>query len=160
MKKIYFNEQYCIGCHLCEVYCRLQHSDYGSLLKAFKKQTPPPARSRVEERGELSLSVRCQQCDEPLCLYSCPSGALSRDPQTGAIVHDADKCIGCWTCILACPSGAIRQDLQQAIIVKCDLCAGEEVPACVANCPNEALVFMEAPEGSRHIDNPAAVRIS
>jgi len=148
MKRIYFREQYCIGCHLCEVYCRLQHSEYADLLKAFKKQTPPPPRSRVEERGELALSVRCQQCDEPLCLYACPSGALSRDPQTGAIVHDTEKCIGCWSCILACPSGAIRQDSRQAIIIKCDLCAGEDTPACVANCPNEALVYTEAPDGS------------
>jgi carbon-monoxide dehydrogenase iron sulfur subunit len=28
-------------------------------------------------------------------------------------------------------------------VAKCDLCPGLEVPACVANCPNEALVFVE-----------------
>jgi Fe-S-cluster-containing hydrogenase component 2 len=31
-------------------------------------------------------------------------------------------------------------------MVKCDLCQDEEIPVCVANCPNEALVYMEEPE--------------
>jgi Fe-S-cluster-containing hydrogenase component 2 len=25
--------------------------------------------------------------------------------------------------------------------VKCDLCNGKEMPVCVSNCPNEALVY-------------------
>jgi Fe-S-cluster-containing hydrogenase component 2 len=28
-------------------------------------------------------------------------------------------------------------------MVKCDLCQGEEIPACVANCPNEALIYAD-----------------
>jgi len=31
-------------------------------------------------------------------------------------------------------------------MLKCDLCQGEEIPACVTNCPNEALVCVEEPE--------------
>jgi len=30
--------------------------------------------------------------------------------------------------------------------VECDLCMGEELPACVANCPNEALVYEDDDE--------------
>ena len=144
MKRVYIKEEFCIGCHLCEVYCRLQHSTSGELLKAFKKETPHPLPSvRVEERGNLALSVRCQHCDEPLCLYACLGGALSRDADSGMVTYNPEKCIGCWSCILACPFGAIKQDKERERIFKCDLCIGEETPACVANCPNEALVYTD-----------------
>jgi Fe-S-cluster-containing hydrogenase component 2 len=33
--------------------------------------------------------------------------------------------------------------------LKCDLGQGEEIPVCVANCPNEALVYVEVPEVER-----------
>jgi carbon-monoxide dehydrogenase iron sulfur subunit len=43
---------------------------------------------------------------------------------------------------MVCPYGAIHRNMaDKKIASKCDLCAGEEVPACVKNCPNEALVF-------------------
>ena len=54
---------------------------------------------------------------------------------------DEEKCIGCWTCILVCHFGAIRQDIKKGRTVRCDLCEGEDIPVCVANCPNEALVY-------------------
>jgi carbon-monoxide dehydrogenase iron sulfur subunit len=49
---------------------------------------------------------------------------------------------------LVCPFGAIRQDIEEGKALKCDLCYGEEIPACVANCPNEALVYMEVKDES------------
>jgi carbon-monoxide dehydrogenase iron sulfur subunit len=54
-----------------------------------------------------------------------------------------EKCIGCWTCILVCPFGAIKQDTKQRKTVRCDMCQGKDIPVCVANCPNEALVYVE-----------------
>jgi carbon-monoxide dehydrogenase iron sulfur subunit len=68
---------------------------------------------------------------------------MTLDKETGLVVHDAEKCIGCWTCIMVCPYGAIKPDTLSKIVVKCDLCPNLEVPACVANCPNEALVCEE-----------------
>jgi carbon-monoxide dehydrogenase iron sulfur subunit len=62
---------------------------------------------------------------------------------TGMVVVDRNKCMGCWTCIVACPNGALTRDLDNKIVAKCDLCPGLEVPACVANCPNDALVLVE-----------------
>lgn len=144
MRRVYINEQACIGCHLCEVYCQLQHSKSKDLIKAFKRESPRPLpRLWVEERRPVSFSVRCQHCTESLCVYTCLTGALRRDPDSGIVTVDEERCIGCWTCILVCPFGAVRQDTHQKKMVKCDLCPGEDIPACVVNCPNEALIYAE-----------------
>ncbi len=149
MRKVYVKEQVCIGCHLCEVYCQLHYSPSRDLVKAFKRESPRPLpRLRVEERGAVSLSVRCQQCDEAPCVQACLTGALTRDPTSLLVNLAEEQCTGCWTCLLVCPLGAIRQDTEREKILKCDLCQGEEAPACVINCPNEALVYAEVRDGS------------
>jgi len=153
VRRVYVKEEVCIGCHLCEVYCQLQHAQSTDLVKAFKRQSPPPLpRLRVDEKGVVSFSVRCQQCDEAPCVQACLTGALTRDA-TGVIVVDEERCIGCWTCLLVCPLAAIRQDIEQKRALKCDLCQGEEIPACVANCPNEALVYVEVQDGSPKVES-------
>lgn len=142
MSKIYFNEQVCMGCHLCEVYCRLEHSRSKDLVKAFKTESPAPvSRCLVEDRNPVSISVRCQYCEDTPCAYVCLTGALHLDADTGNLLFEESKCAGCWTCLLACPFGAIRRDVQRSRIAKCNLCEGKEIPVCVANCPNEALVY-------------------
>jgi carbon-monoxide dehydrogenase iron sulfur subunit len=143
MKKVYVREEVCIGCHLCEVYCQLQHARSSDIIKAFKVETPPLPRLRVDEKGVVALSVRCAQCDDAPCVQACLTGALSRDPQSRLVTVDEDRCIGCWTCVLTCALGAIKPDTEHKKALKCDLCQGEEIPACVANCPNEALVYID-----------------
>ncbi len=145
MKQVLVKENVCIGCKLCEVYCRLKHSETGNLVKAHRRESPRPiSRVRVDENGIVSLSIRCQQCADAACLRACLTGALHRDPATGIVLVDEKHCIGCGTCSLVCPLGVPKLDLFAKKMVKCDLCQGEEIPACVANCPNEALVFVEA----------------
>jgi carbon-monoxide dehydrogenase iron sulfur subunit len=147
MKKVYVNEKVCIGCHLCEIYCQLHHAQSGDLIKVFKKESPRPLpRLRVEDNGVISLSVRCQHCKDAPCLYACLTGALSRDSETRVVTIDEERCIGCGTCILVCPLGVLQLDKKQRKMLKCDLCQGEDIPACVANCPNEALVYVDEPE--------------
>jgi len=142
-RRIVCNFDVCIGCRLCEVYCITSHSRFPhDVLKAFKLdgQRPVP-RVTVEEEGVLSFSVSCRHCQEPECTKSCLTGALQLDAELGIIKVDEERCIGCWTCVVACPYGAIRPSSgERKVAVKCDLCGGTgEVPACVANCPNEAL---------------------
>ncbi|HEY91565.1 MAG TPA: 4Fe-4S dicluster domain-containing protein [Dehalococcoidia bacterium] len=144
MKKVYLNEQVCMGCHLCEVYCQVQQSHSRDPVKAFKKENSRPlSRVRIETKSPLAFSVRCQHCEEAHCVYACITGAITRDPVSGMVDVDEDRCVGCWTCLLVCPISAIRPDTEKHRIVKCDLCSGEDIPACVANCPNEALVYQE-----------------
>ena len=143
MKRIVIHEEHCIGCRLCEVHCLVQHSESRDIIRTYKSGIERPmARLTVEESGPLSFALQCRQCDEPACLEACISGAMHRDEATGAVMCDEDRCVGCWMCIMVCPTGAIQQNLRGTRIAsKCDLCAGAELPACVAGCPNEALTW-------------------
>jgi Fe-S-cluster-containing dehydrogenase component len=85
------------------------------------------------------------------------TGALTRDPSTALVNVDEDKCIGCGTCSLVCPLGVPKLDTAQKKMVKCNLCQDEELPVCVANCPNEALVFVEEPDEKMEIKDKSRV---
>ena len=153
MKRVYVSEDVCIGCHLCEVYCQLKHAKTNDLIKAFKDESPKPIpRLRVEENGILSLSSRCKHCEDAPCVQACLTGALTRDPETRIVNSDDERCIGCGTCMLSCPLGALKLDPEHKKMIKCDLCQDEEIPVCVANCPNEALLYMEIPNGNNNIE--------
>ena len=148
MKRIIINEDVCMGCGLCKVYCKAEHSQSKDIIKAFKREFPVPlSRVRVERKNEKSFSLQCRHCDEPWCVYSCLTGAMQKDPITGMVTVDEEKCMGCWTCILACPNGALVRDAYYNVVAKCDLCPEREVPACVAYCPNEALMVVDGVEG-------------
>lgn len=149
MKRVYAKGEVCIGCHLCEVYCRLAHSPTQDIVKAFNRKSAPSLASvQVQESRPISFALQCRHCDDPVCVYSCLSGALSKDPETGIVSVDTEKCIGCWTCVLACPVAAPKRDTTMGKIVKCDLCKDREMPYCVENCPNEALVYGEVVAGT------------
>ena len=142
MRRVYVKEDVCIGCRLCEVYCRVEHSKSKDLIKAYKRETPHPlARVHVERNVEVSFPIQCRHCVERWCVYSCLTGAMHKEPTSDKVIVDMEKCIGCWTCIVACPYGALSRDLNSKTVIKCDLCPGREIPACVTNCPNEALVL-------------------
>jgi len=149
VKRIYVREEVCMGCGLCRVYCQTEHSQSKDIYKAFKREMPlPQPRLRVERKGDLCFAVQCRHCDEPWCVYSCLTGAMRKDPVTGIVTSDPEKCIGCWTCLIACPNGALIKDRNNKIVAKCDFCPGQDTPVCVANCPNEALVLAETDDES------------
>ncbi|NLX37569.1 MAG: 4Fe-4S dicluster domain-containing protein [Chloroflexi bacterium] len=151
MKRIVIHEEHCIGCRLCEVYCLVAHSTSRDIIKAFKteRKTVMP-RVLVEEDGPISFALQCRQCQDPSCLEACISGAMHRDERTGAIICDESRCVGCWMCIMVCPVGAIQQNLLGTQVAsKCDLCYFADVPACVANCPNEGLTYEVIDEEAR-----------
>ena len=102
MKRVYVNEEVCIGCRLCEVYCRLKHSGATDIIKAFRREAPVLARVRLESKRPQCFSVRCQHCHDASCISACLTGALQRDPVSGAVSVDEEKCAGCWTCLCLC----------------------------------------------------------
>ncbi|NLN45946.1 MAG: 4Fe-4S dicluster domain-containing protein [Clostridiaceae bacterium] len=141
MKRVYAIEKNCIDCKLCEVYCKTAHSRTKDIIKAHKTEQPEPqARILVEGDHLLSCAVSCRHCDDPACVAACITGAMVKDPVTGIVTNDPDRCIGCMTCLAACPYGVVKVG---TVAFKCDLCQGEEEPACVAHCPNRALIYVE-----------------
>ena len=141
MKRVYVNEKWCLGCHLCKYYCAFANSGKSSMIKALKDRHIVP-RIRIEERNNISFAVSCRHCTDPLCVKSCISGALS--VVGGAVMIDSEKCVGCCSCIMACPYGALSHN-ENGVIQKCELCKKNEfgVPLCVQGCPNKAIVYEE-----------------
>ena len=141
MKCVYVNEQWCLGCHLCEYNCAFANSGQTNIVKALKGKSIFP-RIHVEGEDKITFAVSCRHCEDPMCVKSCISGALSK--KDGTVCIDRNKCVGCLTCILVCPYGAMSQDANGAV-QKCELCMGNTCgePACVKGCPNRAIVYEE-----------------
>ena len=146
MKRVYVNEKWCLGCHLCEYNCAFANSGESDMAKALRGKVIHP-RIHIEEQGEIHYAVSCRHCSDPLCVRSCISGALSI--QDGTVKIDHDKCVGCLTCVLVCPYGAVAQGPDGAA-TKCELCLHNAcgAPACAAGCPNNAIVYEEREEVS------------
>jgi len=142
MGRIYVKEEVCIGCRLCEIHCIVQHSKSKKIIKAFKEFPRPLPRVWVEEKEAISFALQCRHCDEAPCIDACITGAMHRENER--VLCDIEKCVGCWMCIMVCPFGVIRREGNgKKVASKCDLCLGVDVPVCVYNCPNEALVYEE-----------------
>lgn len=141
MKRVYVNEQWCLGCHLCEYNCAFANSGQTNIVKALKGKSIFP-RIHVEGEDKITFAVSCRHCEDPMCVKSCISGALSK--KDGTVCIDRNKCVGCLTCILVCPYGTMSQDANGAV-QKCELCMGNICgePACVKGCPNRAIVYEE-----------------
>ena len=101
----------------------------------------------------------CMQCQDPVCMIGCPTGAIHRTLEGVIKINDV-SCIGCATCANACPydnirmvpirddKGAILRDKQTHVPInkatKCDLCEDQlGGPACQRACPHDALVRMD-----------------
>ncbi|MCR5522643.1 MAG: 4Fe-4S binding protein [Clostridia bacterium] len=141
MKRIYVNEEWCLGCHLCEYNCAFANSGLKDMVEALKGKPIFP-RIHIEGNEKISYAVSCRHCTDPICVKSCIAGAISN--KDGVIVVDKNKCVGCMTCILVCPYGALALN-ENGVMQKCELCTrnSDGTPACVKGCPNNAIVFEE-----------------
>jgi nitrite reductase (NADH) large subunit len=151
MRRLTFDQGRCLACRSCEIACAIAHSEAHTLKGAFS-ETPIPRR-RVWVRGGSNgvVAQRCEQCDEPLCVYACKSGALARDPLTGTTRLDEERCVGCAMCLMVCPFG-LRLDPERDQVVRCDTCVDREQPACVMACPTRALGVRDEPRPERASD--------
>lgn len=134
-KALFVNTDKCTGCRLCELACSVSH---------YKTFSPARSRIRVFEfpsEGK-DVPIVCEQCNKCPCVDICPTDAIKRDAETGAIVIDYDLCIGCKRCITACPFGGAMVDPMDERVVFCDLCSGD--PECVKYCLTRALTFVTA----------------
>lgn len=143
-KAIYLDLNLCSGCGACAVACMDQND--------INVTRGEPAFRRIYqiEEGHYPdvriqyVSLGCLHCEDSPCVMGCPTGAITKDRKTKAVLVNKDICIGCHSCALACPFGIPRYDLYEKI-QKCNMCAERvEVglkPACVKTCPVGALKF-------------------
>lgn len=139
-KKIIIDHNKCTGCFICGQACSL-----------IKTGACNPAASRIrivdfEDTG-VTVPVVCQHCVEPVCMFSCPEGAISRDTASGLVSIDAEACDNCSVCRRVCPYSGPVFSAPERQMVLCDHCGGE--PTCVIVCPTGALTYGECNQDSQ-----------
>jgi anaerobic carbon-monoxide dehydrogenase iron sulfur subunit len=122
--------------------CVARHSQGLDLARAIEA-APQSIQAQMINGHFRSFALRCQSCQHAACVAACDDGAMRRDPVTGVVSIDQDRCTGCWACIAVCPSGALLQNENTGKALKCDLCDAFDGPACVDACPTSALRFEE-----------------
>ena len=132
----------CVGCFACETACKQEH-DLPPGPKWMKVVQVGP----VEVGGKLVMDfipMHCRHCANPPCMSACPVAAISKR-NDGIVLFSEELCIGCKQCMEACPFGAPQYNPKKDVVQACNLCQ-ERVdqglqPACVQNCPTQALLF-------------------
>ncbi len=163
----YFDNTRCTGCRTCEMACK----DYKDLDvdTAFRHVYDYEGGAWEKRTGDVyeqscftyHLSISCQHCNDPACTKVCPTTAMHKEEDTGLVVVDATKCIGCAYCQMACPYSAPKVDRSLGHSVKCDGCqdrvAEGKRPVCVESCPLRALDFAPIDELREKHDGVAAI---
>ncbi len=156
----------CVGCRSCEAACNAEQnmpepekpftdkSVFHEGAHGHKRRTDENTLTVVNQYDVPGLDhplfrkIQCNHCQEPACLTSCFVSAYTKTPE-GAVIYNADVCVGCRTCMIACPFYIPTFKYSSAFdpkIVKCIFCYDTRLkhgqpPACVEACPQEALTF-------------------
>lgn len=134
----------CTGCRLCELSCGMEKVGEYALSQSRVRRALIPEDS-------YSAPVVCQQCVAPACAEVCPTGALRRDDEHGAVALETERCVGCALCTLACSHAGIFYSPSQRKPDKCDLCGGD--PQCAKNCPSGAIEVVNAVSSYNYLRN-------
>lgn len=153
----------CIGCRKCEFACNreqqlcdlsLEQYEDTSVFESPRRMTASAYtvvnRYPNPQNPEKPVYVKsqCMHCLEPACVSACLVGAFSKS-DTGAVVYDAQKCMGCRYCMVACPFQVPAYEYDNALtpqVRKCIFCFDRierenRLPACVEMCPVNTLTF-------------------
>lgn len=143
----------CVGCQGCEFACAEAHGlpepkDYPD--PAILRHTDETRRSVINahetSKGLVYVKKQCMHCNEPACASACLTSAMHKTEE-GPVIWRGQKCMGCRYCMVSCPYDVPKFEYHSANpeIVKCDMCFDRvtegKLPACVENCPAEALMF-------------------
>ena len=141
----FYDESRCIDCRACAIACRDWNGIEPGAVKWLRRYT--------WEEGTFPnvtmhyLFAPCYHCETPLCLEACPTNAIYKDEQYGAVLVDESLCQGKRDCWVACPYGApqFADDMPGTKMSKCTMCVDRleqgMQPACVNSCPTRALDF-------------------
>jgi Fe-S-cluster-containing dehydrogenase component len=144
----------CEGCRACEFVCAdangLPEPEDVDLEGGVVRKADPKRYVTVSSYetvvGEVYVRRQCMHCLEPACAAACLTKALERK-KSGPVVWNEDKCMGCRYCMISCPFDVPQFEFDSPVpkIQKCKMCyerlAEGQVPACVEECPAEALTF-------------------
>ena len=104
-----FHASRCDGCGDCMTACA-----------QAKAKTDNQAYSRIhilpKTNGEGVELALCRQCADPICVMNCPSGALSKNGDTGVIGWAESKCVNCLLCTAGCAYAAAAAQLLDSLI--------------------------------------------
>jgi len=112
----------CLGCRACQVACKQWNqlpAEPKVLLSKGTYQNPPALSMNTwslvkfhefeKANGDVQwvfFPDACRHCPEPFCMQYCPSGAITKDEVTGAVVIDSSACADCCgECVAQCPYG-------------------------------------------------------
>ena len=133
----------CIGCYACEDACAER---WGFPKQPEVHELSAVKNTIVQQWDDVYVPRMCMHCEEPTCVSVCPVAAFTKTKE-GAVVYDADKCMGCRYCMQACPFQVPRYQWNNPNpkVMKCDMCHERTskggVPACVEICPVQARIF-------------------
>ena len=140
----------CTGCGICEYACTLE--------KGEKAWNPIRSRIRVVRMTPLfNFALACRFCEDAKCVDACPETALMQSEETGILIVNDKKCMGCDWCVQACPHGGITLHTDTGKAIACDLCEGD--PNCVEFCPEDALDLVTTDEEAETRFNTALEKL-
>ena len=147
----------CVGCAACVFACKQENNVPEGYCRDWIEQQVWGAYPvlKLENRSQ-----RCQHCDNPPCVYACPTGA-SHTGIGGITLVDKDLCTGCKACIAACPYDA-RYLHPKGYVDKCTFCEHRVRngidPACVQICPTNCLHFGDVNDPNSEVSKLLATR--
>ena len=150
---ILYDSTRCVGCQSCEFACAEAHE----LPEPEGYPDPAVARKLSENQrcvvncyetsqGQVYVKRQCMHCNQPACAAACLTKAMHKTEE-GPVTWRGNKCMGCRYCMISCPFDIPKFEYHSPNpkITKCDMCFDRlsegQLPACVENCPAEALMF-------------------
>ncbi len=150
---ILYDSTRCAGCRECEKSCSTANNlpeQTDDMVAGVIRKTDENRRTVVNAfttaNGEVYCKTQCMHCNEPACAAACLTQAMYKTKE-GPVIWRGEKCMGCRYCMVSCPFDVPKFEYHSANpkIQKCDQCFSRQkegkLPACVENCPAEALVF-------------------
>ena len=107
MRRIMIDASKCDGCKNCTIACMQAHRETpGTVYDLDLTDIRNESRNHIEKLPDGTYRpIFCRHCDQPECVMSCMSGALTKDPKTGIVSYDETKCGSCFMCVMNCPFG-------------------------------------------------------
>jgi formate dehydrogenase iron-sulfur subunit len=146
----------CVGCGQCVIACKAdnqlewredQPAKGPDAALASSNYSVVRAEGRIGHDGAPRyVKLNCMHCLEPSCVSACFVRALQKS-ETGAVLYDGDRCVGCRYCQMACPFSVPTFEWDETFgrISKCDFCADRlakgQPTACAEACTKGAITF-------------------